>query len=86
MGSRLNVKFDHQLLLAFKGIIDAQQSVTSLINHSLVILLIVQKIDSQDTRVRELALQLLVSLVAVDSKYTIKAVDDIMSGMYIFNI
>ena len=43
--------------------------------------MIVQKIDSKDPRVRELALQLLVSLVAVDTELTAKAVVDIMQCM-----
>ena len=81
LGSKLNIPFDVQLLLSFKGLIDTEGTVTSIINNELAILVIVQKIDSREQKVRELALQLLVSLVAVDTKYTIKAVNDIMSAL-----
>ena len=78
---RNNMSFDKELLNVFKAIIDTEGTVTSLINHDLVVRLIVQKIDSKDAKVRELALQLLVSLVAVDTELTDRAVKDIMSCM-----
>ena len=69
-------------LKVFKAIIDAEQTTTNLINHDLVVRMIVQKIDSKDPRVRELVLQLLVSLLAVDTELTIKGVTDVITCMY----
>lgn len=78
---KLNVPYDTQLLLIFKGMIDTEGNVISLINNNSAIKIMAQKIESPDARVRELALQLLISLVAVDSELLDKAVDDIMNGM-----
>ena len=82
LGNKSNMSLDKELLNVFKAIIDTEQTTTSLINHDLVVRMIVQKIDSKDPRVRELALQLLVSLVAVDTELTTKAVTDVMACMY----
>ena len=79
--TKRDMSFDKELLTVFKAIIDTERTVTSLINHDLVVRLIVQKIDSKDARVRELALQLLVSFVAIDTDMTERAVTDIMSCM-----
>ena len=75
---------DLHLLSVLKAIIDCEQSTKSLINHNLVIRMIVQKINSNEARIRELALQLLVSLMVIDrndSDLISKAADDIMSCM-----
>ena len=75
---------DLHLLSVLKAIIDCEQSTKSLINHDLAIRMIVQKINSNEIRVRELALQLLVSLMVINRINTdliSKAANDIMSCM-----
>ena len=84
-----NTILDLHLLNVLKGIYNCEQSTKSLINHDLAIRMIVQKINSNEIRVRELALELLVVLMhckRVSVDLISKAAHNISSCMFFLSV
>eukprot|EP01084_Bolivina_argentea_P225437 380953_1 len=68
-GKNYSSNFDIELLRVFKAIIDANEyALTAVVKHNISIRIIVEKIDSKDIKVSELALSLLVTMVGIENE------------------